>query len=341
MRPRLATLVLATFLGSACKQPSAAHDGGRETSPPSLAVAKPPPKFPEVVHSRVKSKGRVVALGDVHGDMRATLRALSLAGVVDEKSNWTGGQTVLVQTGDILDRGDDEQEIIDLFERLKVQAKDAGGAVHVLNGNHELMNVAGDFRYVTPGGFLDFEDLPDDAVRSGVRRGSSKVGGDPLLDRLPKNQRARFAAFRPGGSYAKKIAAQPVALIVDDTVFAHGGVLPDHVQYGIDRMNDEVREWMAGRKPTGRRVATMKNSPVWSRHYSDRPDAQDCRLLDTTLAALGVKRMVVGHTVQRTIRPACGRRVWRIDVGMASHYGGRPEILEIEGGQTHPVRASP
>jgi hypothetical protein len=264
---------------------------------------------PAIVESRVKSQGRVVALGDVHGDMKATLRALSLAGVIDERAKWTGGTSVLVQTGDILDRGNDEQAILDLFERLKTEAKDAGGAVHVLNGNHELMNVAGDFRYVTPGGFADFE-----------------------------GKRARFRAFRPGGLYALKMASQPVVLIVDDTVFAHGGVLPRHAAYGIDRMNREVSHWLRSGDPKGQRTLAAPDSPVWSRHFSDRPDAGDCALLTKSLKALRVKRMVVGHTVQRTIRPACKERVWRIDVGMASHYGGKPEVLEIAAGKVRAIR---
>jgi hypothetical protein len=73
---------------------------------------------------------------------------------------------------------------------------------------------------------------------------------------------------------------------------------------------------------------------VWSRHYSDEPDAEDCRLLEEALDGLGARRMVVGHTVQREgISPACGGKVWRIDVGLARHYGGKPAILDLRNGQ--------
>jgi hypothetical protein len=57
------------------------------------------------------------------------------------------------QVGDILDRGDHELSILRMFRRLAKQAAKDGGAVYLVNGNHEIMNVAGDFRYVTPGAF--------------------------------------------------------------------------------------------------------------------------------------------------------------------------------------------
>jgi hypothetical protein len=58
----------------------------------------------------------------------------------------------LCQVGDILDRGDQELKLLYLLERLQRQAAAAGGALWVLNGNHETMNVGGNFRYATQGG---------------------------------------------------------------------------------------------------------------------------------------------------------------------------------------------
>ncbi|MFH1756001.1 MAG: metallophosphoesterase [Candidatus Latescibacterota bacterium] len=107
---------------------------------------------------RFPAAGRIVAIGDLHGDLDAARRALKLAGAIDDADRWIGGTLVVVQTGDQLDRGGDEQAILDLFERLTAEAARAGGAVHQLNANHELMNVALDLRYVTPAGFEDFED---------------------------------------------------------------------------------------------------------------------------------------------------------------------------------------
>src|SRR5690606_2094045 len=96
---------------------------------------------------------RIVAIGDLHGDLQATRRALRLAGAIDAQDRWIGKELIVVQTGDQLDRGDEELAILKLLEALAPQAEAAGGRLHVLNGNHEIMNVELDFRYVTPLGF--------------------------------------------------------------------------------------------------------------------------------------------------------------------------------------------
>jgi len=121
-------------------------------------------------------------------------------------------------------------------------------------------------------------------------------------------------------------------MVVGDTAFVHGGLLPDHVAYGLETLNAETQAWMRGE---GEYPALLDESenPVWSRHYSDEPDADDCALLEEALAAIPAERMVVGHTVQDAINPGCDGRVWRIDVGMAAYYGGRPQALLIEDGE--------
>ena len=112
---------------------------------------------------------RIVAFGDVHGDLEAARGALRLAGAIDEQDRWIGGDLIVVQTGDQLDRGDQEQAILDLFERLRIESEAAGGAFHALLGNHELMNARVDLRYVTDGGFADFMDTveyePGDSLK--------------------------------------------------------------------------------------------------------------------------------------------------------------------------------
>jgi hypothetical protein len=258
-------------------------------------------------------------MGDVHGDLRATLRALQLARVIGEQGQWIGGNTILVQTGDILDRGDDEFAIMQLFQRLKIEARSNGGEVHVLNGNHELMNSYWDFRYVTDGGWKDFEEV------------ATVDPKDTLLAALDPAHRARAAAFRPGGPAAVFQADNPIAEIVGNSLFVHGGVLPEHLKLGIRRMNQEVRAWLMGHAPEPDWIRG-KRSPVWTRLYSAAPDSAACDTLNIVLSKLGLERMVVGHTVQSSgITSYCGGKVWCIDVGMAAHYGGGIEVLEIRG----------
>ncbi len=79
---------------------------------------------------------RTVAVGDVHGDYGQFVKALRAAGVIDDKSNWIGGTTHLVQTGDVLDRGPDSRQVMDLLMDLEAQSRSQGGRVHALIGNH-------------------------------------------------------------------------------------------------------------------------------------------------------------------------------------------------------------
>ena len=100
---------------------------------------------------------RLVAVGDLHGDLAKTKEALVAGGLMDPSTErWSGGTTTAVQVGDQLDRGGDEVAILLLLERLRKEARDAGGELVVMNGNHETLNVAGRFRYATADGLEDF-----------------------------------------------------------------------------------------------------------------------------------------------------------------------------------------
>jgi hypothetical protein len=316
-----------------CLTLAAACDADRQKPAPSSS--RPTPAAPaqsaaaNLDRTRVSAGPRIVAIGDLHGDIAATRAALRLAGAIDANDHWSGGSLAVIQTGDQLDRGDDEQAIVDLFDALAEEAKRAGGAVYALNGNHEIMNVASDYRYVTEGGFRDFDP------------GAGLPAFDPRLSAFPPAARGRAGAFLPGAPYAKRLARRSTIVIAADTVFVHGGVLPAHVRYGLDRINREVSTWMNGDAQSPPSIAMGEDSPVWTRFYSGDADPRACEILGEALSALSVKRMVVGHTVQKGgISSACNDRVWRIDVGLSSHYGGPMEVLEITGNDVRVLRQS-
>ncbi len=259
-----------------------------------------------------------MAIGDLHGDVAGTRKALVLVGAIDDKDSWIGGDLVVVQVGDQLDRGDDEKAILLLLNSVADQAHKAGGALYALNGNHETMNVALQFNYVTPGGWLDFSDVPH-------------IPDDNVLTAYPFDKRGRVSALRPGGPYAGLLAGQNTIQLVGDNVFVHGGVLPQHVSYGIEKINKEISAWMRNKAPRPDSTSG-EDCPVWSRHYSKDVDESDCKLAAETLAALGAKRIIVAHTVQSVgINSVCNGAVWRVDVGISKHYGGIPQALFIEG----------
>jgi hypothetical protein len=106
------------------------------------AAGKPTPAYlPKVA--------RLVAIGDLHGDIQKTHAAFRIAGLANSEGHWTGGTTTVVQVGDQLDRGGNEVAILYFLERMQAEAARAGGAVHWINGNHETLNVAARFRYAT------------------------------------------------------------------------------------------------------------------------------------------------------------------------------------------------
>lgn len=329
------------------------------TSLKPIVVIGDPPTF-------VSAPGRtILAVGDLHGDLKQARYALEMAGVLssDGQDLWTGGENVLIQLGDILDRGEDEIAILSLLRSLDKQAKSKGGAVFQVNGNHETMNVEGDFRYVDSGGFDECSDFLEyinnseddwEETFTGWVDVSEKWKEDRTKSRshwgpwnLVKRQKgviARSILFRPGGPLACELARHGVALKVNDWVFCHGGLLPHHVAYGLERMNKEVSEWM--RDPSENDstiqipfIATRGyDSVVWNRLYSrDSPDLMDyeakqvCSVLEETLQAVDAKAMVVGHTPQ-TVGVNCKYNcsIWRVDVGMSSGVlNSRPEVLEI------------
>ena len=283
---------------------------GVATQPPLGAGAQPP---------RV---ARLVAIGDLHADVDGARRAFRLAGAIDERDAWIGGNLVVVQTGDFIGRGSEDRAMLDFLLDLQARAKAAGGTLHLLIGNHEVFAARLDHRWVHPDAFAAFNDIPGLDLRQKALAG------------LPPGERARGAALMPGGRYARQLAAFPTVLRVGDTIFAHGGVLPMWAKHGIDRINTEVREWLMGRtaepaSAQGLDDGSADDGVMWSRHFAVDEFVQACAVLKESLSILRAKRMVVAHTRQPTITSRCQDQVWAIDVGISRYYGGDLQVLEI------------
>jgi hypothetical protein len=88
--------------------------------------------------------------------------------------------------------------------------------------------------YVTPGAFFE------SARAAGLSEGDIAAGDQRRI------LQARWYLYQPGGAMARELAKNPTVLVVNDVAFAHGGLLPHHLKYGLQRINDEVAEWMLG-----------------------------------------------------------------------------------------------
>jgi hypothetical protein len=131
---------------------------------------------------------------------------------------------------------------------LDAQARPHGGALFMLNGNHEALNVCGDFRYVTPAA------LVESAVEFGVPREEALQSWEACV-------RARAALFLPGGRVAREMLSRnPTVLVVNDTAFAHGGLLPEHGERALGRSLKGWR-WQGGGQET-RFYCSLKQQEV-------------------------------------------------------------------------------
>jgi len=196
---------------------------------------------------------RVVALSDPHGAYDALLATLEHAGIIDADGDWVGGETHLVVTGDLLDRGSDSRRIMDLIMKLEAQAPDSGGMVHLTLGNHEVMNLVGDLRYVAHGEFAAFldEESPDERERwfrslLSTRRvqTAGAVDEEALRAEFDRDRPPGFyghrKAFGSEGKYGRWLLQKPLMVVINGIAYVHGGMPVVVGELGLDRLNDEL-----------------------------------------------------------------------------------------------------
>jgi hypothetical protein len=199
---------------------------------------------------------RVVAVGDVHGAYDEFTAILQSVGLIDSRRTWTGGATTFVQTGDVVDRGAKQRECLDLLMDLQRQAPRDGGMVIPLVGNHEVLNVIGDLRYVRPEMFRAFATADAEQRREKARNEylvflSAHAGhGHEIVAPADGEARQKWMdehpagffeyrdAFAPDGQYGKWIRSNRAVVQIGDGVFVHGGLNPA-LEFGSARELDE------------------------------------------------------------------------------------------------------
>lgn len=274
---------------------------------------------------------RIIAIGDIHGDLNLAIRSFKLAKLIDDNHNWIAEprNTVVVQVGDQIDScrpiqgkvdchnkkydwdKPEDMSVINFFDKIDVRARKHGGAVYSLLGNHELMNFQGRFSYVSYANWHDFYYL------------------DPLTNIEYKGKRGRKKLFEKNGYLAKRFACtRPSVLVIGSTMFVHAGILPSltkRLEYiGFDPqtqlyyLNRLVRKWLLNKlseinNPRDTELkqiiidppSTMANdSPFWNRVFGQIPvntklDDDKCSdAVKKTLEVYKIGQLVVGHTPQ-------------------------------------------
>ena len=205
------------------------------------------------------SNSPLVAIADVHGDYEDFCSILQRVGLIDDQRHWAGGKATFLQLGDLIDRGPKPREVLDLMLSLDEQSAKAGGRVVALLGNHEMMNLMGDLRYVTSGNYASFADSESENRRQAAfqkymewRKTHAQLLAElnqPVLPeteaewmiRHPQGFIEQREAFSPNGIYGRWLRQHSALIKIGGVIFLHGGINPDLTSVGLDQINERIR----------------------------------------------------------------------------------------------------
>ena len=241
---------------------------------------------------------KILALSDNHGGYGYFVEFLKKINMIDSARHWTWGNGHLVIVGDVFDRGDRVTECLWLIYQLEAEARDAGGAVHYLLGNHELMILRNDLRYVNQK-YVD---------------GSSR-----------RNRKEYPERFGPYYELGRGLPSTNTEVRPSDIRFVHGGLSPELIDsaFSISEVNHRMRELIDLPAPEllfNQRSMFLTKSlgPQWYRgyHYAmeDRYGKATSAQVDRILKYFEADAIVVGHTGVDSVLSLYDSRVSAVDI---------------------------
>ncbi|KAG8931031.1 hypothetical protein FRC02_003305 [Tulasnella sp. 418] len=305
--------------------------GGKESPETS-------PKKPGTGYS--DHKLTVVAVGDLHGDFGNMIKVLKMAHVVSSNGSWTGDVDYLVQTGDIVDRGDDTIKMYKYLENLRAQARAVGGNVVSHLGNHEVMNLLGDWRYVPQSEIKTFGSPTDrqKMITTGWI-GQAWRANYSITTRLPLHPRVGEINTDFDASDHHELSHAALS-------FLHGGLSPSFHNLtpypsAINEIGARLVRRLQDRKHQPKphppypyegipSDATPEehelygaDGPLWYRGWAMDRESDVCAAVDDMLQRTGVRRLVMGHTPNfNAMVSRCKGKIILIDTGISHAYGG-------------------
>ena len=246
---------------------------------------------------------------DIHGEYNSYVNLLKANGIIDKNLNWKFGKGHLVVLGDIFDRGDMVTEVLWHLFGLEKQAAKAGGMVHVLLGNHGLMVLSKDVRYINEK-YTKVEEI-------------SKTEYSDL--------------FSENSVLGKWLRSNPVVITINNIIFVHGGLSIEIIQRGLkieqinqifsDRIIGKDMEWVCEDEKLLFLCDDM--GPLWYRGYFTDTSFCETRL-DSILDFYDKEHIVVGHTSFENIRSLFNNKIFAIDAGLMNGLYG--EMLLYKNG---------
>ena len=258
---------------------------------------------------------KLLAISDIEANFKAFRTLLQANGVIDQDFNWTYGRGEVVFTGDFFDRGSQQNEVLWLMYALEEKAREAKGYVHFVLGNHEIMNMNGDFRYVHPR-YMEH----------------SKMMNVPYI-----------SLYWDNTELGRWLRTKNIAQRIGDILFVHGGI-SSHVNYmnvTAPAINELAKPFYPDTTYNYPDIWTeilfSDLGPFWYRGYYSKKAPATSGQVDTTLNVFGVKYITTGHTVVAdTISVLYNGRVFNTDV---YHAGGNSEAMLVEGGKFYRVNS--
>ena len=232
---------------------------------------------------------KMLMVSDIEGNFNGFQMILKGAGVIDENFRWTFGAGHLVIDGDMFDRSLNVTECLWLIYKLEGEAENAGGKVHFVMGNHDVMNLKGDYRYLRKKYLINADSLKIPY--------SSWYSGETELGRW---LRSKNCIERIG-----------------NILFVHGGIggaFP-FSKYTLGEINAEFRKRLdlsLTKKQLKEDLFLGSASPVWYRGIAESKAAPE--QVDSVLTHFGAEIMILGHTILDTIKFLYGSKVITIDL---------------------------
>lgn len=244
-------------------------------------------------------------ISDIHGEYEKYIKLLNSQGIINSDNNWKFGKGHLVVLGDCFDRGDHVTELIWHIFGLEKQAQKAGGMVHYILGNHEVMVLGEDLRYMNEK-YRKVEEI------TGIRY-QDLYSSETVL--------------------GKWLRIQPIVISINDALFVHGGISTGIIRKKLDI--NEINHLFYQMQITGQVESErdMKNlvflneelGPIWYRGYfEDFTEEQADSLLEYT----GKEHIIVGHTASSDFQPLYGKKILGIDAGLGDDKPGAMLIIK-------------
>ena len=268
----------------------------------------------EIAYENLRTD-RTIIIGDIHGDIKRFKDILIHAKIINENIEWIAEppNTIVVQLGDQIDslnRSDDAKEwevvidieVLNFTNCLEKIALAKGGKIISLIGNHEMMNVMGNFSYVS------------------------------TKSNIPN----RHNYFMPMGSLSNILAKRPIVLKIGNLFFCHAGVKKIHLdllaKYGkdISYLNTIWKRFMLTKQVfkddleiLNKVIMDGEDGILWTRKVDSADDSA------YVMETIGCRYIFVGHTPVNNIQ-LINENIWLIDNGISRAFATSSyEYLEI------------